>query len=71
MRQLNVLRETIVLGLVTLTKHYIYTNLSIPLFMLLTFFWTMTPFYTPSKQKTSGFLMFPRGIEREHWSDMD
>ena len=43
------------------------------LYMLLIRFKPMLPFYTPSPgkhQKTSSFLIFSEGIEREHWPEI-
>ena len=37
----------------------------------LTHFQPVLYFYTPSKQKTGGFLMFSWGIEVENWLKMD
>ena len=44
---------------------------SLRCFHVLTHFRPMFPFYTPCKcQKTSAFLTFSEGIEREHWLEM-
>ena len=37
---------------------------------ILTHFLPVFHFYTPWKQKTGGFVMFPRDIEVEHWLKM-
>ena len=44
---------------------------SYPICVGLTHFVPLVSFYTPSKhQKTTGFLMFRGGIERDHWHSL-